>query len=759
MRDLGMKLEVLNTTDPETKLTGIVISVLDVKSDGVRHSAIFRIKAGKDKHRIICRFGTIEDQPAIDDIWTLTGKHEDDLKYGPQFVATTGKRQPLNVDTGQYLVCDYIQQSKAFYGIGKNWIGKLNEAFPNTLVETLETADAFTFTDHPKLKMSETLAESLLMGWRHCSTEMKLLDFLGKKHIPRKLARKLMRFWGRRAIENLEDDPYRLLALMPAKEAFNQWRMVDVIARAEFNVTNDDPRRALAAIEACLYQAYDTGGHMAQPISSVQRVLDDEGIKHTVSDIVRQHGQLTLVIHQEFSLIQSVGHLALEKITNKRLNEIAHSPDSFPLVYCESLLREHEEKARIKKELDKFELDENQVDAVRFVTSSKLSQITGGVGTGKTTIISAIVDQHEARNRPVWLLAPTGKAVRRLAEESGHKTETVFSFVLQMGERIRNNELLHALIIIDEASMLDTPSMYSLLKLMPNHCRLCLVGDFKQLEPVGPGLVFHQLANDKSRCVVLERPYRQNDFSELHQFCDAVGRQDLRVATQLLNPYRNESQPEVTWQQAYRTSPSKMVKSALNIWYALSKSGKKPQILAATRKVCDLINQERQKIRTFKQKLIGREIYGRHFIVGDPVIYEQNSRDLAISNGSVGMLTEIYSDPVFKDGRACIVKIEFVEEGAKFLTETECLFMDFAYCITTHKSQGSQYDDVIVILDAEYLIDNSWLYTAATRARHKVVLIGDLDFIRATISSPPNATRRCIGSPISILEEECKKPE
>ncbi|EDL54003.1 putative ATP-dependent exoDNAse (exonuclease V), alpha subunit [Vibrio mediterranei AK1] len=745
-----MQLEVLNTTEPETKLTGIVISVLDAKSDGERHSAIFRIKAGQEKHRVVCRFGTIEGLPLIDDIWTVVGEHQDDLKYGSQFIAISGKRQSIDLTTDQVLICDYIQQNRAFYGIGKEWVRKLNKAFPHTLSETLETAEAFIFTNHPKLKMPETLAKSLIMGWRHCSVEMKLLEFLGKKNIPHKLAHKLMTFWGNTAIDSLEADPYCLLSLMPTKNALEQWREIDQIARKNFNVTKGDPRRALAAIEACLYEAYDTGGHMAQPIATVQRVLGDLGIELTVYDIVQQHGQFALVVHRKLGLVQSVGHLALEKFTNQRLNEIAQSSDSFPLAYHEKLLHEYEKQACIDKTLDKFKLDKSQVEAVKFVTGSKLSQITGGGGTGKTTIISAIVHQHEARNRPVWLLAPTGKAARRLAEETGHKTETVFSFILQMGERIRANKLEHSLFIIDEASMLDMPSMYSLLKRMPSSCRLCLVGDVKQLEPVGAGLVFHQLAVDNNLCVVLERPYRQKCFSDLNQFCDAIGKQDLVAANQHLAPYRDDYLPDVTWQQPPSGSLSEMVRAALRVWYDFSKSGKEPQLLAATRKACGLINQERQKVRTFRKKLPARNIHGRHFIVGDPVIYEQNNRDLAISNGSVGVITEIYPDPLLIDGRPCIVKIEFLEEGTKLLTETECIFMDLAYCITTHKSQGSQYDDVIVILDEGFLIDNSWLYTAATRARHKVVLVGNLDLIQEVISSPPKATRRYIGSPILI---------
>lgn len=747
-----MSLRTLATSEPITTLTGIVTSVLDSKSDGERHSAIFRIKVDNQSYRVVCHFGVISAPPSVHDIWRIIGQHKYDSKYGPQFVATTGERLPIETCTDQTLVCEYIIQNPAFSGIGCVWVDKLNNAFPKTLVQTLESIDTMELMEHPKLKMPEILAESLLLGWRHCATEMKLLAFLGKKKIPRNLAHELIRLLGTRSIECIENDPYRLLAFMPAKDAMAQWRTVDSIARKQFAIKKDDPRRAISAIEAILYQAYDCDGHMAMPITYVQHALDYEGIKYNVSDVVQQHGQYSLIIHHELGLVQNLGHFALEKIVAKRLNDIAHSHNSHPIAFRYNILIEYEEQARIKKKFFKFKLDEMQSKVVKFVTESRLSQITGGGGTGKTTIISAIVHQHEVQKRPVWLLAPTGKAARRLAEESGHKTETVFSFVLQIRERIRAGELFQALIIIDEASMLDTPSAYAMLKLIPNNCRLCLVGDVKQLEPVGPGLVFHQLASDPKLCMSLSRPYRQEGISDLHKFCDAVGKQDIATAKSVLYQYDEYPEADVTWYQPENVSVRSMCKATLDIWYEKRNTSKTLQLLAATRKVCQEINQELQLIRTLKKRLASKEIYDRNFIEGDPIIYGQNNKFLGISNGSTGEITKIFDKSITIDCRECIIQIDFEEEGTKYLTETECLFLDLAYCITTHKSQGSQYDDVIVIFDADYLIDNSWMYTAASRARNSVVFISNYYSIEKTIVSCPNATRRYIGNRIVIQE-------
>lgn len=747
-----MSLQIITTSGTISQLTGIVTCILNTKNDGERHSAIFRIKAGNYSYRIVCKFGSISEPPSLHDIWHVSGQHEFDTQYGHQFVITKGVRLTIDSDTNQDLVCEYIIKNPAFAGIGNSWVAKLNNAFPENLVEILESINAITLTKHSKLKMPIVLAESLLRGWRHCRTEMKLIAFLNKKKIPHNLVHKLIQLLGSRTIECLKGDPYRLLAFMPTQNPIEQWRKIDQIALNHFAIKENDPRRTISAIEATLYQAYDSIGHTALPITEVQQVLNNHGIKHAVTNVVRKHGKTSLIIHQEQSLIQNLGHYALEKIVNKRLNGLVHSQYNQPLSFCNDLLYKYEERSKIKKSISEFTLDNTQAKAVKFVTESRLSIITGGGGTGKTTIISAIVYQHEYRKLRVWLLAPTGKAARRLTEETGHKAETVFSFILQMRKRIKTGELLQALIIIDEASMLDTPSAYEMLKLIPDSCRLCLVGDIKQLEPVGPGLVFHQLAANPNLCVPLSRPYRQNKVSDLHKLCDAIGRQDLTTAESVMYLYETFQEADVTWYPPTNASLTSMCNAGLNIWYEKRVEGKTLQLLAATRRVCQEINHNIQLIRNSKKKFPTKEIYGRNFIKGDPVIYEQNNKDLNISNGSVGEVTAIFNEPRTIESRECLIQIDFNEEGTKYLTETECLFLNLAYCITTHKSQGSQYDDVIIILDSEYLIDNSWLYTAASRARNSIVFIGEFQPIKEVIMSSPKSTRRHIGFNIVIKD-------
>ncbi|MGR5236224.1 AAA family ATPase [Vibrio alfacsensis] len=750
-----MKLEPLKTTSSVIEFTGLITSILDMKVDGKRCSSIFRIRSEKESVRAVCSFGTITEVPAVHDLWSIKGKYQLDEKYGEQLIAVKAVKRTINIDTSQELICEYIAKNPAFSGIGISWTKKLNKAFPNELVEILGSTNADYLCSHPVLKMPRVLAESLLLGWRHCSAEMKLIDFLDKRRIPKAIASKLINLLGDTAINRLEENPYLLFAFYPVKNALEQWKKVDVIARQKFAIHKNDVRRAISLIEMLLYEAYDTEGHTALPVKGIQESLLRKGVKYSVPDLILMPENQTLVLHEQKKLVQNVGHFAMEKMVYRRLNNLSASPFSHPISFSIELLKEYELGHRIKSKLEHFAFDEMQVKAVKFVTESKLSVVIGGAGVGKTTVISAILHQHQSQNVNVWLLAPTGKAACRLTEETGKKAETVFSFVLKMKQRIRRGSLSEDLIIIDEASMLDLPLVYSLLKFLPKSCRLCLVGDVKQLEPVGPGLVFHQLAVERSLCALLNRPYRQEGESDLQKFCDSVGRQDFSEAQKLVHFWDFDGAPpcenEVVFYQPENLSDQSIFKAALDIWYEKNDTGEKIQLLAATRSMCQMVNQERQLIKAFKNKnQLIKKVFGRQFIKDDPVIYEKNDKDIGLSNGSMGKIIELFDMPKNIEGRDCILKIEFEDEGIRYLTESECLYLDLAYCITTHKSQGSQYDEAIVILDSDYLIDNSWLYTAVSRARRSVVMIGSYKLVEMAIKSLPNSSRRYIGHPIII---------
>ncbi|MDE1244011.1 AAA family ATPase [Vibrio aestuarianus] len=753
-----MKLEPLKTSNSVIEVTGIITSILNVKVDGQRCSAIFRIKSEKETVRVVCSFGTITEAPSTHDLWSIKGKYQLDDKYGEQLIAAKAVRRTIDIDTSQELVCEYLAQNPAFSGIGITWAQKLNQAFPNRLIEILSSTNADYLSSHPELKMPLVLAESLLLGWRHCSAKMKLIEFLDKKKIPKTIASKLINLLGDRVINRLEENPYLLFVFFPVKNALAQWKKVDVIAQQQFLIQKNDVRRAISLVEVLLYEAYDIEGHTALPVKSIQKSLIQKGLNYLVSDLIIMPENQTLMLHEQKSLVQNVGHFAIEKMVDRRLNNIVTSSYNHPINFNIKLLREYEVSYKLKSGFEHFAFDDIQVEAVKFVTESRLSVVSGGAGVGKTTIISAILYQHQYQNVSVWLLAPTGKAACRLTEETGKKAETVFSFVLQMKQRIRRGVLSEGLIIIDEASMLDIPHVYSMLKLLPRTFRLCLVGDVKQLEPVGPGLVFHQLAVDRRICVSLSRPYRQGKDSDLQRFCDAVGKQDFSEAQSVIHLMDFETfqlgDNEVVLYQPQSLSDQSMCKAALDIWYEKKGSGAKIQILAATRNMCQMVNQERQRIRAFRNKnQLSRKAFGQQFIKGDPVIYGRNDKDIGISNGSIGKIIELFDIPKYVDNRECILKIEFEDEGIRYLTESECLYLDLAYCITTHKSQGSQYDEVIVVLDSDYLIDNSWLYTAVSRACCNVALIGSYKLVEMAIKSLPNANHCHIGHPILIQAE------
>ncbi|MFB9134469.1 AAA family ATPase [Vibrio olivae] len=747
-----MPHQIITTPKEITELQGVVTAILHKLTDGNRHSAIFSIVVDKTKYKVKASFGCINGIPAVGELWSIRGKHTSDLTYGSQFEASEGKRIAITEETDQSLVLAFIVYNSNFPGIGPSWAKKLDIAFKECLVKSLETANVSDLEHHPQLHMPHVMAELLLLGWKRCSAEIQIMTFLDDKAIPKDLSQKLMLYWGNNAVKTLSHDPYRLLPLMPVTSAKTTWRKIDKIAQEQFGVSEQDPRRAISAIEAYLYWVFDSGGHMCAPIPDVQGFLDQKGIQYDVHDVVNKHGQSLLLIHEKRNLVQNIGHFALEKIVSDKLNQLCHNhPSKRPLLlFNDSLRIRFEIYFKQKNELENFRLTKTQLNAIRLAMASRLSLITGGSGTGKTTTISAIVTQHESQDTNVWLLAPTGKAAKRLTEQTGHQAETIFSFVQKLYRRAHNSIIDNALVIIDDASMLDIPSAYSLLKWLPYTCRLCLVGDIKQLPPLGPGLVFHQLYKYKNLVSELSQTYRQKETSDLHIFCEAISQQELATAMSVLHPFSKDTRYQICYYEPKNLSHDHLCNLAANLWYEINKkSDTHIQLLTSTRDICDKLNAAIQKIKMSKNTS-QRIIHNCIFVQGDLVIFEQNNSSIKISNGSTGIVKEVYEEYSVIDGRKCVVTINFNDEGYRHLTLEDCLWLKLAYCITAHKAQGSRYTHSIVVLDNPSLIDNSWLYTTSSLTLKSLLLIGNLDFIKKTISLPPKAYQRQIGYPVQI---------
>ena len=364
-----------------------------------------------------------------------------------------------------------------------------------------------------------------------------------------------------------------------------------------------------------------------------------------------------------------------------------------------------------------------QRDAVRRGLASKILVVTGGPGTGKTTLVRGIVHILEKKGQTVVLAAPTGRAAKRLSEATGSPAATIHR-LLEFDPRsrrfLRDRErpLACDLAIVDEASMLDTVLAYHLLKAIPNGGRLILVGDVDQLPSVGPGRVLGDLIRSGAVDVVrLALIFRQGETSQIVANAHRIQRGEMPLASQreagdffVAERGRPEEVHETLVQLVTRRIPARF---GLDPFAGIQVLSPMNRGLLGT----DNLNRVLREALNPQGKTIS---YGAHSLrVGDKVMQVRNNYELEVWNGDLGRVTGIDEEgekvEVEVDGRTVRYDFTALDELA------------LAYACTIHKSQGSEYPCVVVPLHTQHhvMLQRNLLYTAITRARRLAVLVGE----------------------------------
>jgi len=366
----------------------------------------------------------------------------------------------------------------------------------------------------------------------------------------------------------------------------------------------------------------------------------------------------------------------------------------------------------------------NQIEAVKSALDSKIMVITGGPGTGKTTIIKAILAIFERLSVEILLAAPTGRAAKRMSEATGREAKTIhrmLEFSPNKGgfQRDDKHPLVCDLLIIDEASMIDTVLMYNLLKAVPLHSTLILIGDVNQLPSVGPGNVLQDIIESRAVPVVrLVEIFRQAQDSS------------IIVNAHLINSGvipRLEASNEA-WNDFYfieKNEPEEALATILKlVCERIQKAfGFDPiddvQILTPMNRGtvgASNLNLELQKTLNPGEEGVMRG--GRSFRINDKVMQIRNNYDKDVYNGDIGRISRIDREnqevTILFDGRAVSYDYPDLDE------------IVLAYAVSVHKSQGSEYPCVVIPLLTQHyvLLQRNLLYTAVTRGRKLVIVVG-----------------------------------
>ncbi|WP_028216704.1 ATP-dependent DNA helicase [Paraburkholderia oxyphila] len=666
-------------------------------------------------------------------LWSVSGTPEANtiVVNGYQITEATivATAMQLLRPSGEYIIT-VLGEGEAFAGIGQVKARRLWDQFGQELYAILDRGDVSRLVDVLPRRMAEQLAEA----WSHWGDTFTL-QWLQSKGLPVPLGRKLLAFFKRDAATKIEEDPYRLISFAAS------WKTVDTLARRTFGIEPDDPRRLTGGLDEALHAAFDAGHTCVGKMQFKRRVaellpgVDDIAIDAALS-AAEQSGRLI----RRAETLHAPGPYLMECTVVQAIVERLTQPD--PLLddaSLESLVNAYVKKVRADVGDPGFQLNVMQREALTVANAKRFSIITGGAGTGKTTVLRALFRICDAAGLAVYPMALSGRAAKRIGEATGLKAQTIAGFLKNFAP---DDAPQKAVAVIDEASMVDLPSIYRVIRCLPSEYRIVLVGDPHQLPPVGPGLLLHELAHDSGIPIV--------ELAEVRRYGGEIARAAASIRAGKWPELPGQPENDIAF---IPCAPSEVNGTVLRL-YGQDRAGS--QILCATRNALaggtrPINAQSQQSFNREGEELmlwnIEHDLWqGTGFRVGDPVICLKNDWEIDLQNGSVGIVLSVASQMLGEPTRRSLGQIHWDDGRVRDLTADLLNHLELAYAITIHKSQGSAFRRVILPVTASKLLDRTLLYTAVTRAEKQVILVGDVDAARKAVL----AQRRSDGRQVAM---------
>ncbi len=672
--------------------------------------------------------------PAVGERLMVTGKWSTHASYGRQFEAEFLER--LMPQTANEIL-QYLS-SRAIKGIGPKIAARIVRHFgENTLAimerEPERLAEIHGISDAKAQAIGEEFR--LQFGMRH------LMEFFALHHLPAELAVKTYKRYGETAIDLLYDDPYLLM-----DEGLDApFGAVDKFA-IELGVDSEDPRRVDAAV---LFELrYNlTAGHSFLPkdkltvITSQLLSIPEQAIQDSLVRML-QTGRIVEDTLANITIIYLPELYAAEQYCTRRLAEFADTVFPVPAGLGKKL--------SIAASQGGVSYSEQQEQAIREAATSGLLIVTGGPGTGKTTIVNGILSLYDQMGLTCALAAPTGRAAKRMTEVTGHDASTIHRLLeaeldphtgqLSFSRNETNPLKAHA-VIVDEMSMVDIQLLYSLLQAIADRTRLILVGDPDQLPPVGPGFPFSDmLRSGKLPGIRLTEIFRQAQQSLIVMNAHRVNSGQMPELNNVKSDFffLNTKTEESVAQTIVGLCATRLPKNmGIQPWEI--------QVLSPTKKgsagTAHLNMLLQQNLNPPAPDKKERKYGDTCFREGDRVMQVRNNYDIlwkktdgsmvgsGIFNGDVGTVLSIDSDME-------TMTIRFDDREADY-DFTQLNELELAYAMTVHKSQGSEYRAVVLAAwgGSPYLLSRSILYTAITRARELLIIVGKPETVGAMVQN------------------------
>lgn len=639
------------------------------------------------------------------------GLWKNHLVHGKQFEASRFQVEiPADVEgIRKYLGSGLVK------GIGSTYAGRIVDLFGTETLTIIDT-DPDKLLEVPGLGAKRV--EKIKACWQSQRSIRDVMVFLQTYGVSPTFAHKIFKAYGDQSIAQVKTNPFAL-----ARDIFGiGFRTADQLAQ-KMGILPSAPERIDAGIEYVL-TTLSQDGHVCYPVADFllegEKILEllppqiEERLTHLhkserieLNELLDQGEKRLFIWHRPLFLAEAGISWELRRL-KRNASHLRGIDIDKAVVWVQEQL--------------KIELAPKQKEAVACAVKEKVHIITGGPGTGKSTITNAILTITLKLTQQVFLAAPTGRAAKRMSEVTGRTASTIHSLLevdFKTGgfKRNRDNPLECDMIIIDEASMIDTFLMYHLLKALPDRARVIFVGDINQLPSVGPGNVLKDMISSLSIPVTtLTEIFRQAAGSHITLNAHRINK---GIFPQLFNGKESDFFfVESEENQDVLSNIVKLVSQRIPNKYGFNPTSD-IQVLAPMKKGVigtENLNQTLQQVLNPKESALFRA--NQKFQVGDKVMQIRNNYKKEVFNGDIGYIQEIDPDEQ---------KVAVTFDGKEVLYEySELDELILAYAISVHKFQGSECPCVVMPVHTSHfmLLHRNLLYTGITRGKKLVVLVG-----------------------------------
>jgi len=734
----------------DEKIVGVVEKIIYKNEDTGYHVLSVLIK---DKGK---EYTVTTNQLKIHEGLTMEfyGQWTTNPKYGNQFKAD--KAIEIAPETKEAMV-KYLSSS-FFKGIGPVIAKKIVAHFGDSVLEVLKT-DIDRLIEVPGI--SKKKLDKIRSSWIENSEINEIMVFLQAYGISTLFATKIYETYGRDCVNQIRINPYRLADDIKGIG----FKYADSIAM-DMGFAKDGKERISAGIRYILSEGQNDGHCylLHKQLLDKTTTLLEVRIKEKIDEIL-----LELVEESEIKLSKISDEERF--YSNQMFYDERYCAQKIDILKTAGRVANEDAVNKWQESLknEDVELSEEQLESIKEIVSNGVSVLTGGPGCGKTTTLKYLITLLEKLKTSYLLAAPTGRAAQRMTEVIGSESQTIhrllgWDHVRSCFKHNERDQLGCEFLVIDETSMVDITLAASLLRALPLDCQVLFIGDVDQLPPVGPGAFFKDLINSGFvKTYILNKIFRQGEGSDIIKFAHEINKGlEPQIDSPLIDPQLWEQKTDCLFVDSELGDPYKNFTDYpdwSSLHFGIDVIGMVKRIYMETIKKYHGDGMEIQilcpmnvgdvgavKINEILQDAVNPpspekfeiRIKNRYLRVGDRVIQVVNNYDLGVYNGDIGKIVLINPEE-----HQCVVEFG-VESKSVLYKRDQLLELKLAYCITIHKSQGSEFDAIIIPLVNQHynMLYRNLIYTGLTRAKKLCVIIGQRGAFTRSVNNVKQTKRQ-----------------